>query len=200
MNISNYCIRHKTTVAILAIIIVIVGIMSYVTLPRDSAPDIQFPFIMVSSYYEGASPSDIETLVTFPIERKLKSLTDVKEMKSTSSEANSLITIEFMPDVDIESALQKVRDKVNESKPDLPGDLDDPTVKEISSSDAFPVMFVNLSGNVGLARLKKIAEDMQDDIEGVSGVLEAQIPRRPRARNPRRVRSRPGCLLWADHV
>ncbi len=175
MRISNFSINHRTTVVILLILIVAMGMMAYLSLPREASPDIQIPYVMVSSNYEGASPSDMESLVTRPIERKLKTLTEMKEMLSTSSEGFSMITIEFEPDTNIDAALQKVRDKVDEAKQDLPDDLDEPVVKEVSASDIFPVMFVMVSGEVGVTRLKEIAEDIEEDIEAVRGVLDAQV-------------------------
>ena len=120
MLISNFSITHKTTVIILIVFLVITGTMAYITLPREAAPDITFPFIMVFSNYEGTSPSDMESLVTRPLERKLKTLTDVKKMTSTSMEGSSQIFMEFEPNVDTDTALQKVRDKVDQAKGDLP--------------------------------------------------------------------------------
>jgi CzcA family heavy metal efflux pump len=176
MLLSDYAIRHHTTVAVLILITIVAGLSAYVTLPRESAPDIEFPFILVRTPYEGATPSDIESLITYPIERKLKGLTDVEEMESTSAEGISVIVLEFQPSVDIDTALQRVRDKVDEAKPDLPDDLeDDPAVEEISSDTLFPVLYVNISGEVGLVRLKQIAEDLEEDIETVQGVLDAEI-------------------------
>ncbi len=173
MVISNFSITHKTTILILIVAIVLMGALAYISLPRESAPDITFPFIMVFSHYEGTSPSDMESLVTRPLERKLKNLTDVKEMTSTSMEGESQIFLEFEPDVDTDTALQKVRDKVDQAKGDLPSDMNDPSVMEFSSSD-WPIMFVVVSGEVGLVELKKIAEEIKEDIEGVAGVLEAK--------------------------
>jgi len=175
MIISNYAIKNKVTILVLIVIIVIMGMWAYITIPREAAPDIKFPFIMITSFYEGASPSDMENLVTFPIERKLKSLTDVKEMKSTSTEGLSFISLEFEPGIDIENALQKVRDKVNEAKSDLPDDFKDPVIEEASADTLFPVMYVNITGNISLVRLKKIAEDMSEEIEQINGVIGAEI-------------------------
>ncbi len=174
MVISNFSITHKTTIVILIFGLIIIGGMAYFTLPREAAPDITFPFIMVFSDYEGTSPSDMESLVTRPLERKLKTLTDVKEMSSTSMEGSSQIFLEFEPNVDTDTALQKVRDKIDQGKGDLPSDMSDPSVMEFSSSD-WPIMFVVISGEVGLVELKKIAEEMEEKIEGVPGVLEAEI-------------------------
>lgn len=174
MLISNFSITHKTTILILIVFIVITGATAYFTLPRESAPDITFPFIMVFSNYEGTSPSDMESLVTRPLERKLKTLTEVKKMTSTSMEGTSQIFLEFEIDVDTDTALQKVRDKADQAKGDLPGDMNDPSIMEFSSSD-WPIMFVVISGDVGLVKLKKIAEELEEEIESVKGVLEANI-------------------------
>ncbi len=175
MLFSAAAVNRRTTVIIMLFLIVILGMMAYRSLPREAAPDIKIPYVLVTSRYEGASPSDVESLVTRPIERKVKALTEMKEMTSTSSEGSSVIVVEFEPDVNIDFALQKVRDKVDEAKPDLPDDLDDPTVKEVSAADIFPVLFVSVSGNVGIKRLKEIAEDLEDDIEAIRGVLDAEI-------------------------
>lgn len=174
MTVSNFAIQHRTSVLILSIIIIFNGGLAYITLPREAAPDITFPFIIIFSNYEGTSPSDMESLVTRPLERKLKGLTGVKEMKSTSKEGISNITIEFNPDVDPDTAMQKVRDKVSQAQGDLPSDMRDPSIMEISSAD-WPIMFVVISGEVGVVKLKKIADDLIDQIESVKGVLEAKV-------------------------
>ncbi len=174
MLISDFSIKHKTTIMIVVLFLAITGTIAYITLPREAAPDITFPFIMVMSNYEGTSPSDMESLVTRPLERKLKTLTDVKKMTSSSTEGSSQIFLEFESDVDTDTALQKVRDKVDQAKSDLPSDMNDPSVIEFSSSD-WPIMFVVISGEVGLVKLKKIAEDLEAEIEGVKGVLNADI-------------------------
>jgi len=175
MHISEFSVRHRTTVRVLILLITIAGLSAYMSLPRESAPDIKIPYVTVISFYEGTSPSDMESLITRPIERKLKGITEIKEMRSTSGEGTSTITVEFEPDYNIDTALQKVRDKVDEATPDLPQDLDEPTVKEISASEIFPVLFVMASGEVGLPQLKLIAEDLEEDIEGIRGVLDASI-------------------------
>ncbi|MBN1516947.1 efflux RND transporter permease subunit [Candidatus Sumerlaeota bacterium] len=176
MIISDFSIKHVTTVFALLVVLIVMGLISYMKLPRESNPDIEIPWIFVVTAYEGASPEDVENLITRPIERKLKSLTDVKEMKSSSTEGISHIQLEFEPDIEVDNAIQKVREKVDQAKGDLPSDLlDDPEVIEFSLTNEFPVMFVFVTGDVGLVRLKKIAEDIQDEIESISGVLEAKL-------------------------
>jgi multidrug efflux pump subunit AcrB/outer membrane protein TolC len=159
---------------VLFVIIVIGGLSSYSKLPREAAPDIAIPIVIISTPYFGVSPADIETLVTQPLEKELKGLRDLKVMTSTSAESVSLVTLEFEPEIDIEDALQKVRDKVDKAKPELPPDAEDPEIIEVNASD-WPVLIANVSANMDPVRLKELAEDIKDDIEKVPGVLRVDL-------------------------
>ncbi|MBL7996135.1 efflux RND transporter permease subunit [bacterium] len=170
----NLAVDNKVTVYILIAIIVFMGTMSYSSLPREAAPDITIPLVIVSVPYVGVSPADVEGLVTQPLERELKSLKDIKEISSSSKEGLSTIRVEFETGIDIDEAMRRVRDKVNQTKPKLPNDILEPMISEINFSE-FPIMFVTVGGELGLSRLKKIAEDIQDKIEAVPGVLSAEI-------------------------
>jgi len=175
MIISDTAIRNKISVIVLAVIILASGIYSYAVLPRENAPDIPIPFVFVSTSYKGVSSSDIETSITIPIEKKLKSLDGVKEIKSVSSEGLSSINVEFITDIDIDDAVQKVKDKVDEAKSELPSDLeDDPAVFEINISEE-PIVIYSLAGTCGNPCLKNLADDLQDDIESISGILEVIV-------------------------
>jgi multidrug efflux pump subunit AcrB/outer membrane protein TolC len=174
MGVTRFSIHHATAVFVLIFCMIVGGLMSYLTLPKEAAPDIAIPIVIVSTPYFGVSPTDIETLVTQPIEKEFKSLRGVKKMTSTSAESVSLVTVEFETDVDIDQALDKVREKVDEVKPELPPDAEDPQVIEVNASD-FPIMIANISGDMDLARLKQIAEDIKDDIEKVPGVLRVDL-------------------------
>ncbi len=160
---------------VLLVFIIIAGISSYASLPRESDPDITIPYIFVQTNFEGVAPEDMETLITMPIERKLKGLSGTKEISSISDDGVSIIKVEFNPDVDIDDALQKVRDKVDQAKPDLPSDLpDEPVINEVNLSEQ-PILNVVLSGPFSLKRLKVFAEQLEDRIESVQGVLNAKI-------------------------
>jgi len=174
MKIWNIAVDNKVAVYVLMVLIIVFGFTSYKNLPREAAPEVLIPWIIVSTPYIGVSPVDVEGLITQPLERALKGLKDVKQITSVSKEGLSTARIEFNTGVDIDEALRRVRDKVNSTRPQLPNDILDPIVSEINISE-FPIMFVNVGGNVGLARLKKIAEDLQDRIEGIPGVLRADI-------------------------
>jgi multidrug efflux pump subunit AcrB len=175
MILNHIALKRQATVLALMIFIVLAGLYCYVTLPRESFPDITIPYIFVTTTYEGVAPADMEELITIPIERKLKGLSDVEEIRSTSEEGFSTVAVKFLPKVDIDDALQKVREKVDQAKDDLPADLpDEPVITEVNFAD-IPVIRVVLSGPFSLRRLKTFADDLQDRIESAKGVLEARI-------------------------
>ena len=175
MILNRMALKRQVTVLALLVIIVVAGLYSYSTLPRESFPDITIPYVFVTTTYEGVAPADMEELITIPIERKLKGIDDVEEIRSTSAEGISTVAIKFLPKVDLDDALQKVRDKVDQAEGDLPADLqDDPVIKEANFSD-MPVIRVVLSGPFSLRRLQNLAEDIQDRLESISGVLEARL-------------------------
>jgi multidrug efflux pump subunit AcrB len=175
MFVNKAALARRPAVMVLVLFMIVAGLYSYMSLPRESSPDITIPYVFVTTAYEGVAPEDMETLVTMPLERKLKGLSDVEEITSVSDDGISAIAIEFTPDVDIDDALQKVRDKVDQAKPDLPADLpDDPIIEEKNFSD-FPILNVVLSGPFTLKRLKVFAEDFEDRMEGVEGVLDVEL-------------------------
>ena len=143
MKITEIALNNRLSVFVMMFIIIILGYYSYITLPKEAAPDITIPLIVVSVPYFGVSPEDMENLVTRPIEREMKGLSDVKEIRSTSQEGYTTITVEFVAGTDIDAALQKVREKVDLAKPDLPKDAEDPILTEINFSD-LPIMIMNV--------------------------------------------------------
>ncbi len=175
MIVNEGAQRRQPLVMVALLLIIVAGLYSYAKLPREAAPDIQIPYIFVTTTYEGVAPEDMEKLVTIPLERKLKGLEGVEELTSQSDDGASTIAIKFLPSIDIDDALQKVRDKVDQASGDLPSDLeDDPLVAEMNFSD-MPIIQVVLSGPFSLKRLKVFAEDLEDRFESISGVLDARI-------------------------
>lgn len=174
MKLIDFSLKHKPAVFVLIVIFLVMGLLSYFSLPREASPSITIPIILVSTPYFGVAPGDMETLVTRPIERKLKEITEVKEIRSTSSEGMSSIEVEFNPDINMDAAIQKVRDKVDLAKSDIPNDAEDPIINEINFSE-FPIMLVNISGNYDLVRLKEIGEDFEEKFETIPGVLDVTI-------------------------
>src|SRR5260221_585846 len=172
---TSWAIDNKVAIYVATVIITLVGIITYNSLPKESFPEVVFPQIHVSTPDPAAEPKDIENLITKHIEKQMKSLTGVKKMTSNSVQDFSNVIIEFQTDVSISDAKRDVKDAVDRAKPDLPTDLpDDPQVIDIDIS-AFPIMFVNLSGDYDLQTLKRYAEMMQDRIEAVKQIRRADI-------------------------
>jgi len=173
--VSDTAVSQRISVLVLALIILVFGTYCYRVLPRESEPDITIPNVFVSTSYKGVASKDIETSITIEIEKKLKGLEGVKKIHSVSSEGLSSINIEFVTGTDIDDALQKVRDRVDEAKNELPADLEeDPSVFEVNFSE-LPIVVFSLSGTCGIVCLKEIADDLKDDIEAIQGVLEAEV-------------------------
>ncbi len=167
-------VRRGSTVLLLTLCIFVFGLQTYLTLPREASPDVEIPVVMVTTPYIGVSPEDIESLVTNPLEDELAGVKDLKKMSSTSAEGISLITLEFEPEVVIDDALQKVRDRVSRARPDLPEDVEETSIAEVSFSD-FPIVIVTIAGPVDEEELKKLGERLEDDVKEISGVLDAKL-------------------------
>ena len=175
MIISDTAVKKRTTVLVLALVLIVIGVYSYKVLPRESDPDVTIPNVFISTSYRGVSPTDIESSITMEIEKKIKGLDGLKKVQSVSSEGLSSINVEFITGTDIDQALQDVKDKVDEALGELPTDLEeDPSVFEVNISE-MPIVIYSLAGTCGLPCLKKIADDLEDDIEGVKGVLEVEV-------------------------
>jgi len=174
MLLTDVSVRNRTTVAVVGLLIVILGGASYMSLPLESFPDITIPHILVSTTYEGVSPEDMESSVTMKIEKELNGVRGVKEVRSSSAEGLSMIDVEFTPDVPTDVALQRVRDKVDMARGELPQDAQEPVIREISLAE-FPIMTVSLSGDVSPVQLKEIADRLEDALEAVPGVLKVEV-------------------------
>lgn len=167
---TTWSIKNKTTVYLLIVFLSIIGVFQFTTVPKEQFPDIVIPTIYVQTVYVGNSPRDIENLVTKPIEKQIKGITGAKinKITSTSQQDYSAIVVEFDTEVVTDVALRKVKDAADKAKQDLPTDLtQEPTALEVSFSDQ-PIMYVNLSGNYDLQRLKKYADDVKDELENLT--------------------------------
>src|SRR5687767_350061 len=174
---TSWSINNKTSIYLLMLFVSFAGIYQFVTLPKENFPDIVIPTIYVQTIYVGNSPRDMENLVTQPIEKQIKSITGAKITKTTSTSLQdfSAIMVEFDANVKVDVALQKVKDAVDKAKQDLPTDLtQEPTVQEVSFSDQ-PIMYVNVSGDYDMVRLKKYADDIQDRLESMSQINRVDI-------------------------
>ncbi len=167
-------VKRSATVLLVAFCVLAFGAKTYKGLPREAAPDVKVPFVIATTPYPGVSPADIESLVTNPLENELAGLKKLKKMSSTSAEGVSLVILEFEPEIDIDEAIQRVRDRVNRARPNLPEDVEDTDVSEISFAE-MPIMMATIAGPIDEESLKSIGERLKDKIERVPGVLKAEL-------------------------
>ena len=174
-KLTNLAVENKITIYIAIIIIVFMGVTAYISTPKEMFPEITFPYFSVTTVYPGTSPSDMENLVTRHIENELKNVDDIKNVYSKSLQDVSMIFIEFETYADDSEANQDVKDAVDKAKTKLPSNLlDDPEVMRIELSE-FPILFINLSGDLSIPMLKKYADNLQEEIESLSEVSRADI-------------------------
>src|ERR1017187_1795076 len=172
---SSWAINNKTSIFILTVIIMLAGIGAYIGLPKEKFPDIVIPTIFVSTVYPGTSPTNMENLITKPIEKQIKAISGVKKLTSNSVQDFSNIVVEFNTDVDVPVAKQKVKDAVDKARIDLPNDLPkEPNVQEVDFSE-MPILFVNISGNFDLKKLKVFADLAKDRIESMKEITRVDI-------------------------
>lgn len=175
MIVSNLAIRFRVAVLVFVVVAIVGGSYSYVSLPREGFPDITIPHVYVTAVYDGTSPEEIERLIAVPLEKKLNDVDGIKALRTTAAENACIVDVEFLAGQDIEQARLRVKDKVDLAGPDLPEDLDEPVIEALNFSTDVPVFTFAISGDADPARLKSLAEQIQDRLEQVPGVRQAEI-------------------------
>ena len=172
---TSWSINNKTSIYIITLLLSIAGIFAYIKLGKEKFPDIVIPRIIVATVYPGTSPTDIENLVTRQLEKEIKGVNGVKKINSTSNQDYCIVDVEFKSGVNVQYAKQLIKDAVDKARSELPNDLPTPpTVNEVNISEQ-PIMYVNLSGNLPAAQLKKLADDFQDKIEALPEITRVDI-------------------------
>jgi multidrug efflux pump subunit AcrB len=172
---TNWAIQNRTAVYIFTALITLAGAIIFQRIPKEQFPDIVVPTIFVSTIYPGASPEDIENLITKPIEKEIKSISGIKKVTSNSIQDFSLVVVEFNTGIDVDICKQKVSNAIDKAKNRLPSDLrNDPNVQEVNFSE-FPIMNINVSGEYPLDQLKRYAEDLKDKIETLPEITRVDL-------------------------
>ncbi|MBF0245045.1 MAG: efflux RND transporter permease subunit, partial [Planctomycetes bacterium] len=174
--IAEFAIRKRVAVMLMCIGITVMGVWSYLSLPRENFPDIRIPYVIVSTRLPGANPVDIESSVTVPMETELDDIEGLKDMRSVSSEEQSTVILEFDSELETEVTLNRVRDKVDIAKGKLPAEAEEPIVQEMSFTSV-PVLIYNVIGSdhVALSELQEMAEKLQKRLEAIPGVLGVDL-------------------------
>jgi len=179
-KLSSWAINNKTTIYVSMFLILYLGVTAYFTMPRENFPEINETKIYISSVYPGNTAEDIEKLITNPLEDKLKSVSNVVEITSTSQEDYSIITVEFDESIPVDKAKQKVKDEIDqetagEDWPTFNGAKVTPNVFELSMSEEVPILNINISGNYPVSKLKEFGEYLQDEIEDLTEIKKVAI-------------------------
>ena len=177
---SSWAIDHKTVIYVIMGIFLILGVSSYINMPRESFPEINDTKVFVSTVFPGNTAEDIERLVTAPLEEALKGVPNLVDITSTSSEDFSIITIEFDENISIEEAKQKSKDLVDGVKagPDWPTFNNaklEPNVFEMDFSELLPILNISLIGDYPIEQLKESAERVEAEVERLPQVKEVNI-------------------------
>lgn len=173
--IIDSAVSHSRTVVSTLVLLLIVGTYAYITIPKESAPDIDVPMIYVSTSLEGIAPDDAERLLLRPLEQELATVEGVNEMKATAYQGGGFVLLEFMAGFDKDRAIDDVQKAVDQVRPELPDTLDsEPKVTEVNFS-LFPVLVVTLSGDIPERTLLRLARNLEDRIEAIPMVLEVNI-------------------------
>jgi multidrug efflux pump len=179
-KLSSWAINNKTTMYMAMALILFLGYSAYNSMPRESFPEIKETKIYVSSIYPGNTAEDVEKLITDPLEDKLKIVSGVVEITSTSQEDYSMIVVEFDDDLPVEQAKQLVKDEIDsetsgEDWPTFNGAKIEPNVFELSMSEEIPILNINISGNYPLQQLKEYGEYLEDRIENLTEIKKVDI-------------------------
>jgi multidrug efflux pump subunit AcrB len=173
---SSWAIDNKRAVYVLMFLLVVLGFTAYNNLPKENFPDITIPKVYITTIYQGQSPQNIEMLVTRQLEKQMKSLKGLKKLTSNTQQNVSVITAEFNAGYDIDKAKIDVKDAVDKAKQDLPqndNNLKESTVSDIDVADQ-PILYINISGNYGLKKLKEYADNIKDDIESMKEISKVE--------------------------
>lgn len=179
-RLSSWAINNPTTIYVMIGIFLILGLSAYFSMPRENFPEINETKIYISVPYPGNTAEDIERLIIDPLEDKLKNVSNVVEILSTSQEDYGIITVEFDEELTVPAAKQKVKDEVdsekaNEDWPTFNGAKVEPNVFDLSISEETPIMNINISGDYTVEKLKEFAEYLEDEIEDLSEIKKAEI-------------------------
>ena len=179
--LSSWAAENRTTVFFLTFIIIILGIFSFFSMPRESFPEVVQNNIYISSVFPGNSAEDVEKLITKELEDKFKNVSGVDKVTSNTFQDYSLIVVEFDSKLSVAEAKQRIKDEVDQAKGDQDwpntdsGSKVDPNVFDLNISEEMPILNINLKGNYQSFTMKQFAEDLKDDLEDIPQIKEATI-------------------------
>jgi multidrug efflux pump subunit AcrB len=171
-RLIEFSVRNPVTVNLLTLFVLGAGIATYFRMHRELFPEFSRQAVQITTQFTGASPEEVENLITAKIEEEMTDLDELDEMLSISQEGRSEILLKFQPETDMNRALNDVRAALDDVT-DLPGEADDPQVREVKST--FPVITVSLAADIDEATLRDMAKDLRDELRRIPGVATVRI-------------------------
>lgn len=174
-KLAEICIKRPVFATMLIMALVVLGVNSYFRLGVDFFPKVEFPFVTVNTVLPGAAPEEVESQVSKRIEEAVNTISGIEELRSVSSEGNSLVSIQFELSKDGDVAAQEVRDKVNQVLNQLPRDAKQPVIQKVAT-DASPVISIVVSSSRDIRETTKLVDDLiKKNIESLNGVGEVRF-------------------------
>ena len=178
MSIPKMSVNNPVLANMLMIIIIAFGLYAWVNLPRELTPEIALQSATVTTLYPGASPEEVEKLISAPIEDAIEeNVNKINLLLSNSSEGRSIITVDFeeMSDRDFDKELENLRTAVEQAN-ELPAEiLDDPKVEELDISSGFPMLTIAVGGDISETQMREIAENLKDEILDIKNIASARM-------------------------
>jgi len=174
-KLAEICVRRPVFATMLIMTLMVLGVFSYNRLTVERFPRVEFPTITVTTRLPGAAPQEIETEITDKIEEAVNTISGIDELRSNSSEGVSLVFVTFELERDLDEAAQDVRDKINRALPNLPDNIEQPTIEKLDP-DASPIMTISIASNRSLREMTEYADKtLRRQIESVNGVGQVLI-------------------------
>jgi hydrophobic/amphiphilic exporter-1 (mainly G- bacteria), HAE1 family len=174
-KLAEICVRRPVFATMLIMTLMVLGVFSYNRLTVERFPRVEFPTITVTTRLPGAAPQEVETEITDKIEEAVNTISGIDELRSTSSEGVSLVFVTFELERNLDAAAQDVRDKINRALPNLPDNIEQPTIEKLDP-DASPIMTISIASNRSLREMTEYADKtLRRQIESINGVGQVLI-------------------------
>jgi HAE1 family hydrophobic/amphiphilic exporter-1 len=169
-KLAEICVRRPVFAMVMILVLVVVGFVSFTRLGVDRFPEVDFPTVTVSTSLPGSSPEAVETEISKVIEDAVGTLSGIEELRSSSSEGNSNVSVQFVLEKDVDVAVQEVRDAVALARGRLPDDVEEPTVRRFDPSQ-IPIMSIAVTADRPLRQVTEYADKtLRRQIESANGV------------------------------
>ncbi len=173
-KITKTALQRRKIIYFLIVILVLFSVRAYSTMTKSIFPEVELPYVSIQTYLVGGSASEMEEMVTVPIENGIKDVKDIKKVTSSSGSGYSLVIVQFKEGIDVASKVQQIQTKVNNIRPDLPKNIEIPIVEEYDISK-FPIIAVELNGGMSYRQLETVVNDLENRLKSIKDVKSVEV-------------------------